>query len=198
MSSTISFLTQWFFRIAMMSLLIWRSPFPCVNAFLLQITIVPQFEGFLVTGSITHSRCIYYNRTTTSFVQDSKQNLTGPFRSIFLIRLKPMIKQFSHFSQGKIGKRRYNNWLNGNSSKSNILWLAFLAASTSIPPSGSPQDPTTSSLVAEPPNSILIVLTSQCVFFHVSFLSLSLILIVFFLMLVLFQMFQKSKKRCSH
>ena len=47
MSSTISFLTQWFFRIAMMSLLIWRSPFPCVNAFLLQITIVPQFEGFL-------------------------------------------------------------------------------------------------------------------------------------------------------
>ena len=91
---------------------------------------------------------------TITFVQDSKQNLISHFLSIFLIRFKPMIKQFSHFSYGGIGKRK-PNWLNGNSSKSNILWVTFLAASTSsIPPSGSHQDPTTSSLVAEPPNSI--------------------------------------------
>ena len=136
---------------------------------------------------------------TITFVQDSKQNLISHFLSIFLIRFKPMIKQFSHFSYGGIGKRK-PNWLNGNSSKSNILWVTFLAASTSsIPPSGSHQDPTTSSLVAEPPNSILIVLTSQCVLFHVSFLSLSLILIVFVLMFVLLlQMFKKSKKHCPH
>ena len=108
-------------------------------------------QTIIVIDSMILSRL---SRTTNTFVQDSKQILMSHFLSIFLIRFKPMIKQFSHFSYGEIGKRK-PNWLNGNSSKSNILWVTFLAASTSsIPPSGSHQDPTTSSLVAEPPNSI--------------------------------------------